>query len=77
MVGDSTSGFYENAIGKAWLAQIIHDLRSPVTAILASSEFAQDPRSTTADLKRANDVAHRSALRLVELIDTMDEEASR
>lgn len=56
------------------LAHAIHDLRSPLTGLLANAEFALDPRSTEADLIRANEISHRNALRLAQLIDELSGE---
>lgn len=61
---------------QGWLASTAHDLRSPITAIIANAELAMDSLATDDDMAYAVKVAHRNATRLAVLMDTMMEEAT-
>ncbi len=60
-----------------WLATTSHDLRSPITAIIANAELAIGSEASVDDMVHAVDVAHRNARRLAELIDAFMDEASK
>lgn len=62
---------------QSWLASTSHDLRSPITAIIANAELAMDEQATPDDLNHAVNVAYRNATRLAELMDAFMEEATR
>ncbi len=60
-----------------WLANTSHDLRSPITAIMANAELAIGSQASVDDMRHAVEVAHRNARRLAELIDAFMEEATK
>ncbi len=62
---------------QGWLASISHNLRSPITAIIANAELAMVQEASIDDMSHAVDVAHRNALRLAELIDQFMDDAGK
>ncbi len=62
---------------QSWLLSISHDLRSPITAIIANAELALHEKASADDLTNAAHVAHRNGTRLAELMDRMLEDATQ